>query len=278
MASSALVSVIIPAFRAERTIARTVASLVAQTWPRWEAIVVSDDGADYARVLADAGIADARVRHASTGRVGSGAATARNAGLAASSGDVVAPLDADDTYHPERLAVLAPLALGHGAAGSNVRVVDEETEAVIGTLFPPDEATIALDAEAFLATSVPMMMLVRRDLCPGWADDIRLGEDVLYNLQLIDRAGPVPVSLRLLQDYRVRHGSICHADDSAALAEQGYRIMLARLLNDGLGLSDPAIRARFAASLERKIALNRAYAQARAAEPDLTFQAFIARR
>jgi glycosyltransferase involved in cell wall biosynthesis len=57
------VSVIIPAHNAARTIAETLASLQAQTWPDWEAIVVDDGSRDETAAIA-AGFAehDARIR------------------------------------------------------------------------------------------------------------------------------------------------------------------------------------------------------------------------
>src|SRR5690348_11177775 len=85
-----LISVVIPAYHAAATIARAVTSLLRQTWTDWEGIVVSDDGTDYAAVLRRAGIADERLRFVSTGRVGSGCHRARNVGLAAARGELIA--------------------------------------------------------------------------------------------------------------------------------------------------------------------------------------------
>jgi len=270
------VSVVIPAFRAEATIARAVASALSQD-PA-EIVIVADDGADYAPVLAHAGLRDARLRHITTGRTGAGPAIARNLGQAAATGDIVAWLDADDLFHPGRLAALAPLARAHGAAADNVRVVDDAAGRELQCLFPPGDGIMALDAEGFLATSVPMMFAVLRALDLRWDEDLLLGDDVAYNLRLIDRLGPLPVTRQPFHDYRVRHGSICHADDSAAKADEGYGVMLRRLAADGFGFTKPAIRDAFAASLQRKIALNREFDAAHRAGRAATFQDFIAAR
>lgn len=270
------VSVVIPAFRAEDTIARAVASALRQD--PYEIIVVSDDGADYAPVLARAGLRDGRLRHATTGRTGAGPAVARNLGQAMAAGDIVAWLDADDLFHPGRLAALTPLARARGAAADNVRVVDDATGRELQCLFPPGEGVMELDAEGFLATSIPMMFAVRRSLDLRWDEDVLLGDDVAYNLRLFDRLGSLPVTARPFHDYRVRGGSICHAEDSAAKAEEGYATMLRRLAEDGFGFTRPEIRATFAASLERKIALNREFDAAHRAGHAATFQDFIAAR
>lgn len=93
-------SVVIPAYRAHRTVRRAVQSVIAQTEPIHEVIVV-DDGSpdDIAGPLAGL---DARVRVIHQANAGAGAA--RNTGIAAATGDWIAFLDADDEWLPGRLA------------------------------------------------------------------------------------------------------------------------------------------------------------------------------
>jgi len=277
-AHDATVSVLIPAYRAEGTLARAVRSLLEQSHRNWQAVIASDDGADYRALLAAAGLVDPRLTFVPTGQIGSGAPAARNAALAAAEGAFVAPLDADDLFHPERLAILLPLAAAYGAAADNVRLVDDETGAELSTLFALGESRFALDGVAFLETSVPIMALARREVVRPWEAEARLGDDVIFNLQLIDACGPLPVTRAPLHDYRVRKGSVCHGSDSAALADACYRWMRERLAKDGFGLTDPALRALFAESLERKIALNAAFEAARRRGEVTTFQEFVARR
>ncbi|WP_029007636.1 glycosyltransferase family 2 protein [Azospirillum halopraeferens] len=272
------VSVIVPAFRAEATIGRAVRSLLDQTLAGWEAVVVSDDGTDYAAVLRAGGLADPRLRFTATGRVGSGAPAARNAGLRAATGTLIAPLDADDRYEPERLAVLAPLAAARGAAVDNVAVVRDADGAPLSTLFPRCDGVGALDADAFLATSVPMFPVVRRALCPGWAEDVTFCDDVVFNVQVLDRAGPMALVRRPLYEYRQREGSITFAADAGERAERCYRHVLARLAGDGLGIADAGLRQRFAAAIDRKRALNAAYDDAFRAGLCANFQEFLAQR
>jgi succinoglycan biosynthesis protein ExoO len=268
-----LVSVIIPCFRAAETLARAVDSLRAQTLGDWEALIVSDDGQDYRPLLAP----DPRLVFLTTGRVGAGAPAARNAGLAAAQGTLVAPLDADDLYLPRRLERLAPLALAAGAAFDDVRVVEEASGRTLQLLFARDR-DFTLDAEGFFRTSVPLMPVFRRALSPGWDAAVELCDDVAFNLRLFDRVPAIPVTAEALHEYRVRRGSICHAEDSAARAERGYATLLARLATDGYGLGDPALVRLATRALGAKQALNRAFAAAQAAGEATTFQDFIARR
>jgi glycosyltransferase involved in cell wall biosynthesis len=122
MSEQPVVSVIIPAYRAEVTLPAAVRSLVAQTCPWWQAIVASDDGVDYLAVLERAGICDDRLQQVSTDACCSGEGKARNMALATASGAILCNLDADDEFRADRLEQLVPLALAHGAAVDNTGV------------------------------------------------------------------------------------------------------------------------------------------------------------
>jgi len=75
------VSVIIPAYNAEATLAQTLESLLAQTFSEWEAIVVDDGSTDgTAAVVAGFARRDARIRSVSGPH--QGVSAARSAGIA----------------------------------------------------------------------------------------------------------------------------------------------------------------------------------------------------
>jgi succinoglycan biosynthesis protein ExoO len=271
-----LVSVIIPAWRAAATIGRAVRSLLAQSVEDWEAVIVADDGADYAVLLADERLSDPRLRFCSSGREAAGAPAARNIGLAAARGQLVTPLDADDLFAPGRLGRLAPLALAAGAVIDNVRVVDDDSGASLGTAFPIDRPDDSLDRDRFLAGSTPLKPLVRRALFPGWDEALGLCDDVVVNLRLFDRLGAIALVATPLQEYRVRRQSICHSPDAAARAERDYGYILDRLAADGYGLADPALRQAATAAFTRKRDLNRAFDAAYRAGRAANFQEFVA--
>lgn len=275
----AAVSVIIPAHHAVSTIGGAARSLIAQTWTAWEGLIVADDDVDYAAVLAAQGVEDARLRFFSTGRNGAGAPSARNVALAAARFPLIAPLDADDRYRQDRLARLAPLALARGAAFDNVRVVRDCDDTLITTLFPdpPDGTALSeIDGERFVATSIPMFPVVRRALCPPWSEDVDFCDDVVFNIQILDRVGEAPLSLQPTYEYRQRKGSITFAADSGARADRCYRHVLMRLDGDGLGMSNPGLRSLFAEALAGKRARNAAFEAARTAGRCANFQEFIA--
>lgn len=118
-----LVSIITPAYNAAAFIGETIASVRAQTFDRWE-MIVADDGstdgtADAARAAAQG---DPRITVFTLETPGRRPAVPRNAALARARGRVIAFLDADDLWEPDKLrtqlARLARTGAGWGFANS----------------------------------------------------------------------------------------------------------------------------------------------------------------
>lgn len=109
-----LVSIITPVYNAARWLPETVAAVRAQTLTDWEQILVDDGSTDASRELIEAAAAeDPRFRLLRTsGR--EGPAIARNLALDAARGRFIAFLDADDLWHPEKLARSVEWMTTHG--------------------------------------------------------------------------------------------------------------------------------------------------------------------
>ncbi|MEO1766695.1 glycosyltransferase family 2 protein [Thiobacter aerophilum] len=92
------ISVIMPCYNAARFLPMSVGSVLAQTFSDWELIAVddgsTDDTAEVLATLPDPRIQIIRQRNR-------GLPASRNAGLEHATGQFVAFLDADDTWHPE---------------------------------------------------------------------------------------------------------------------------------------------------------------------------------
>jgi glycosyltransferase involved in cell wall biosynthesis len=95
-----LVSILIPAFNADRWLSETLRSALAQQWPRIEIIVVDDGSSDQTLAVARA-FASKRVNVVS--QPNAGAAAARNTALSLSQGDWIQWLDADDLLAPDKI-------------------------------------------------------------------------------------------------------------------------------------------------------------------------------
>ncbi len=132
-------SIIIPAFNAENTIARALGSARSQSEGRLEIIVVDDASTDQtAEIVADEAVIDHRVRLLRL-PVNAGPAAARNQGIAIAKGDWIALLDADDSYHPERIAKLLDLASQVGAdmVADNILLCDVSGRSPDTLMIPP---------------------------------------------------------------------------------------------------------------------------------------------
>ena len=97
------VSIIIPAFNAERYLGAALESVLAQTYPHWEALVVVDGGCrdGTERVAREYAAKDVRIKVIMGPHERMGAA--RNRGIAAAQGGYIAFLDADNLLAPGKL-------------------------------------------------------------------------------------------------------------------------------------------------------------------------------
>ncbi len=103
------ISVIIPAYNAEKTISATVESVLKQTLPPYEVIVVNDGSKDRTQEIVEA----MGERVILINQSNSGVSAARNNGLAHAEGEWVAFLDSDDVWHPTKLQKQADFLLEH---------------------------------------------------------------------------------------------------------------------------------------------------------------------
>jgi len=101
------VSVIIPTHNRAAMVRRAVASVLRQTYPHLECIVVDDASTDdTAQIVAEFG--DGRIRYLRHER-NKGASAARNTGIAQATGELIAFLDDDDEWLPAKLEKQVPL-------------------------------------------------------------------------------------------------------------------------------------------------------------------------
>lgn len=105
-AGSPLFSVMVPCYNQAHFLTHALKSLIDQSYPNWEAIVVNDGSSDdTARVMESHAASDARIRcfHKENG----GVASALNRALAEARGEWICWLSSDDLFLPEKLALHA---------------------------------------------------------------------------------------------------------------------------------------------------------------------------
>lgn len=104
MTKSKLASIVIVNYNYARFLGAAIDSALAQTWPRFEVIVVDDGSTDDSRQIIG-GFGD-RIRPIC--KSNGGQASAANAGFTAATGDVIILLDADDMLLPDALSRVVP--------------------------------------------------------------------------------------------------------------------------------------------------------------------------
>lgn len=144
------ISVIIPAFNAASYVGEAIQSVLDQTTPADEIIVVSDGSTDDTAQTAE-NFPAVRVIH----QENMGCAVARNTGINASSGEWLAFLDADDAWLPEKLFLQKDYLKNHPSCPAVFGMVDcfvspEIDEKQKAKLFCPEGPLIGICAGAML--------------------------------------------------------------------------------------------------------------------------------
>ena len=218
-----LVSIVMPMFNAALTVRRALDSVRAQTHAEWEAICVDDASTDDT-VTCITAVDDPRLRVIRLdASVGPGAA--RNVGIAAAKGALVAFLDADDAWLPDKLlrqVVLFEADAGLALAVNDMRVktVDGRDGTSVYTRQPPvpgAEAWKTLLASSFVATSAVMTRRALLESVGGFDPKLVTGEDqdLFIRLAMIGRVQALPEALGIY--YWMTHSySTGHAARQAA--------------------------------------------------------------
>lgn len=180
--SAPLVSVVIPVYNGRRFVADAIASVSEQTHPAVECIVVDDGSTDgTAAVVAATGASVICIRQANQG-----VSAARNAGAARARGELLAFLDADDLWLPDKLAAqVAELDRGR------YPMVTCAAEVVDAKLHPTGSSTMSLPA------SQPLLGMVLF----GTASTVSCSSTALLTRAAFDRLGGFDPELGMSADW-----------------------------------------------------------------------------
>jgi glycosyltransferase involved in cell wall biosynthesis len=126
----AIVSIIIPAYNAERFISETIESVQQQSYNSWELIIVNDGSTDGTKdIVENKLLSDKRIRIIN--QKNSGVSVARNTGMKNATGDFMAFLDADDIWLKDNLKEKISLLINDSTIDfvfSDRNLIDERSE------------------------------------------------------------------------------------------------------------------------------------------------------
>jgi len=172
---SLLVSIIIPTHNYGRFVAEAVESALAQSYPHREIIVVDDGSADGTRQVLEPYFD----RIVYIYQANQGLSAARNTGIGAAKGELIALLDSDDVWHPRKLEVQVKFLGEHPEVGlvasemfSDQRqdwpIIDGEPSGLVARI-------LALEDVAGKARFAPSTAVIRRSCL----DDVGLFDPTL---------------------------------------------------------------------------------------------------
>jgi glycosyltransferase involved in cell wall biosynthesis len=205
-----MISVIIPCYNAERTLAATIASALEQDVEK-EVIVVNDGSSDGSAEIIDE-FSD-RIHWLSTPN--RGVSSARESGTKLACGQYIQYLDSDDLLAPGTLgARLEAVVTGNAdVAHTDWQKLEfgRDGTYVLADIIRPDLAAIERDAEEATATS------------EFWAPPAAL----LYRREIVERIGGWPAGLPVIQDARYLFEAARHKARFAYVAGVGayYRVL-----------------------------------------------------
>jgi len=250
MSHEPLVSVVIPTFNRSRQVQAAVRSVLAQTYPEFEVIVVDDGSADgtgqaLQTLITQQGCNGRRVRYFF--QPNRGQSSARNMGIEKARGELVAFLDSDDLWLPEKLEwqvrALEQFKDRCCACITDARLIDNhgmDTSAFTKSGKPYEE-TLGIDFEAvrnLVKYRDPFWistLLVRTDVVKqlgcfdnqlGYAED----HDFLFRLSLATSICYVNKPLSLLDRSKSPEGSDCRPWDEVEVRLRGSQTMLEKWL------------------------------------------------
>lgn len=218
------VSVVIPVYNCERYIGDAIRSVQAQTYPAAEIIVVDDGSSDGTRQALQPFAGSIRYLQQHHGGVGA----ARNLGVAHASGDLIAFLDADDLWLPEKLKLQTGYLREH-----------------------PDYALVYTDMSMFDEAGIlhpSVKQWLGMTLPSGWifkqlfAETLFAADSVMIRREYLQRVGSFDESLRSGEDYHMwlrlaRHYQFGYIDRPLLMYRQ-HPGMTTRTLGSASALPD----------------------------------------
>jgi glycosyltransferase involved in cell wall biosynthesis len=208
-----LVSVVMPAYNAEKTIARAIDSVIGQTYRNFELIVVNDGSQDDTYHICEQ-YKDCRIRLFS--QKNQGASMARNHALHQCRGELLTFIDSDDWYEPTFLEQLyqglkdADLSVcGMAFHGKDVQTLNPTQKSF---KYITHNAVFLQTFETGVMNSTCNKLYKRSVIqdCHIQFPIDKIGEDFLFNLEYLQQINKVNYITDVLYHYDNTHSTLTH--------------------------------------------------------------------
>ena len=181
-------------------------------------LLISDDLFDYKSFLESKKITDKRIQFLSTGKVKSGISHTRNFGLKATKNNIIAVLDSDDTFMPEKLETMIPKALKYGVVtcALNYKGHDDSLITIVGDNFK--KPTLQVEEYPFVNFAGNSMILIDRKRIPlNWNESYTVMEDFIFVMSCYDYVDEIAHIPQALHNYYFNPQSISNENKASNL-------------------------------------------------------------
>lgn len=204
-----LVSIITPTFNSANFVEETIKSVLSQTYPNWEMIIVDDCSCDNTEEVVSQYVReDKRIKYIRLEK-NSGAAVARNKAMREAEGEYMAFLDSDDMWTAEKLSEQLSYMQENSIYFSctdyeQISESGEKTGRIIKTLSKANYNRILLDCPVGNST----VMYSVKELGKFEVPNIRKRNDDALWLQILKKTEYIYGLNQVLMQYRIRNNSI----------------------------------------------------------------------
>ncbi len=205
-----LVSIITPCYNGSKYISETIDSVLAQTYPHWEMIVVDDgskdNSADIVRAYAQK---DARIQLIQ--QPNGGSASARNNGIRNAQGRYIALLDADDLWEPRFLESQLALMKQHDVClvYGSYRLIDDNSQEILKPVMcKPKITTKDMMVTCYIGCLTGLYDTKKHGKIYLREELKSIRDDYAFWLDIIQKEGVAYGNQELLAKYRVLSTSV----------------------------------------------------------------------
>ncbi|RKR07169.1 teichuronic acid biosynthesis glycosyltransferase TuaG [Maribacter vaceletii] len=205
-----LVSIITPSYNSEEFIAETINSIICQTYPNWELIIIDDASIDKTiDILHEFANKDSRIKYLRNEK-NSGAAITRNKGLDNAQGRFIAFIDSDDIWSKSKLEKQVNFMIDNNIPISftSYSLINEKSVSLNKTI----RSVPSIDYNGYLKNTIIGMSTAMIDTNIVSKDfrfvNIRTRQDTYLWITLLKKGHTAFGIDEILASYRVRKSSI----------------------------------------------------------------------
>lgn len=214
-----MISVIVPVYNAEKYLSKCIKSIINQTYKNLEIILVDDGSTDSSPKICDE-FADKDERIKVIHKANGGVSSARNAGLNCFNGEYVTFIDSDDYIESNMFELIAEAIKGKDVDLVFIREksVNLEGKTIYINGDSPSGKILYFDREKAEERIIKMQIngMCDKTYKRSLIENIRVlegkkhGEDLLFNIQVLERVKTVALVDEILYSYVSNEDSITH--------------------------------------------------------------------